>query len=121
MRRATQRVDSFRRRSQMRLRAQVGKHLLPCGLVLNGPKRAILHHRMGRQCARSLRRRAFAKAGPALRRCHRASLSRTRAGSEAFEQGLGADQVGRAEALREPIINGLQQCQGFIAAALALP
>jgi hypothetical protein len=39
----------------------------------------------------------------------------------AFEQRLGADQVGRAEAFREPIINGLQQCQGFIAATLTLP
>src|SRR5262249_22938958 len=71
--------------------------------------------------ARSLRRRAFAQAGQHCDAVHRASLSRSRAGSEAFEQGLGADQVRRAEAFREPIINGLQQCQGFIAAALALP
>src|SRR5262245_61442715 len=39
----------------------------------------------------------------------------------AFEQRLGADQVGRAEAFREPIINGLQQPQGFLAATLFLP
>jgi hypothetical protein len=31
------------------------------------------------------------------------------------------DQVGRAKAFREPIINGLQQCQRFIATTLGLP
>ena len=31
------------------------------------------------------------------------------------------DQISRAEAFRELLINRLQQCQGFIAATLALP
>jgi hypothetical protein len=42
-------------------------------------------------------------------------------GLKAFEKRLGVDQVGRAEAFRELIINRLQPCQGFLDATLPLP
>ena len=40
---------------------------------------------------------------------------------QAFNKRPRVDQVGRAEAFHELIINGLQQYQGLIAATLALP
>jgi len=41
--------------------------------------------------------------------------------SRTFKKRPSMDQIGRAEAFRELIINGLQQCQAFIAATLGLP
>ena len=65
-------------------------------------------------CARAASGHAAAAPPSNVRKVRRPSM-------QAFNKRPSVDQVGRAEAFRELIINGLQQCQGLIAATLALP